>query len=351
MKFISEADMVKEKGAIMNEKNSNRQVILQARPKGMPDISNFSIKEAHLPKPQEGEVLVRSLYFSVDPYMRGRMNDGASYIAPFEIGQPLTGGVVGRVEESCFPELKEGDIVQGMLELSDFSLAKGAALQKLNPDLAPISTALGVLGMPGMTAYFGLLDIGKPVEGETVVVSGAAGAVGMLVGQIAKIKGCHVVGIAGSDEKVKYLVEELKFDAAINYKNSDYAEALKNACPRGVDIYFDNVGGDITDQVLKQINSHARIVICGQISMYNLDKPDVGPRNWFRLLTKSALAKGFIIFEYHSRFSEGIEEMANWLKSGKLKYHETVVEGLENTPKAFLGLFTGENIGKQIVKV
>ena len=329
----------------------NREVILLSRPKGLPDASLFAIRESEVPHIREGEVLIRTHYLTVDPYMRGRMNDRPSYIAPFQLNQPLSGGVVGKVTESKNPRFRVGDIVTGMLNWADYNVSDGKGIQKVDPDLAPISTALGVLGMPGLTAYFGFLDIGAPKAGETVVISGAAGAVGTLVGQIAKIKGCRVVGIAGSDDKVDYLVRELKFDAALNYKKPEFAAELKKACPQGVDIYFDNVGGDISDQVIHLINKQARIVLCGQISMYNLDKPDQGPRNTWLLLTRSALMKGFIIFDYHERYPEGIKQLAEWLKEGKIRYKETVAEGLESAPHAFIGLFKGENIGKQLVKV
>lgn len=335
----------------MTTAKTNRQIILTSRPKGMPDLSHFALHTVALPAPKEGEVVVRSLYLTVDPYMRGRMKEGRSYIDPWEINQPPTGGVVGEVVESQSPSFKVGDIVLGFLPWADYSAAPAGELHKLDPKQAPISTALGVLGMPGMTAYFGLSDIGQPKAGETVVVSAAAGAVGSAVGQIAKIKGCRVVGIAGGKEKVAYLTKELGFDAAIDYKQPNLADELRKACPKGVDVYFDNVGGEITDEVLRLINRHARIVICGQISMYNLEKPDIGPRNFWLLLVRSALAKGFIVDEYKARFPEGTKQMAEWLKQGKLKYKESVVQGLENTPKAFLGLFKGENIGKQLVKV
>jgi hypothetical protein len=283
--------------------------------------------------------------------MRGRMNDVASYIEPFKVNEPLSGGIVGRVVESKSPKFTPGDYVLGNLNWADYSVASDQELRKLDPNSGSISLALGTLGMPGMTAYFGLLEIGKPKAGETVVVSGAAGAVGTLVGQIAKIKGCRVVGIVGSDDKAAYITGELGFDAAINYKQADFREQLKKACPQGVDVYFDNVGGDITDAVLQLINHHARIVLCGQISMYNLDKPDIGPRNWWLLLVKSATLQGFIVSEYAERFPEGIREMAQWIKEGKVKFHETIARGLGSAPKAFIGLFKGENIGKQLVHV
>lgn len=330
----------------------NRQIILESRPLGMPTLSNFKLRESSIPEPKTGEVLINSLYLSVDPYMRGRMNDRTSYIPPFQLNQCLTGDVVGKVVQSKNDSFKSGDIVLGRLDWADYSIANGNDLQKINPNDAPIEMALGILGMPGMTAYFGLLDIGQPKTGETVVVSGAAGAVGIIVGQIAKIKGCRVVGIVGSNDKADYLTKELGFDAAVNYKNSDYVEQLKIACPQGVDVYFDNVGGDITDQVMKHINWHSRIVLCGQISMYNLESQDIGPRNFRNLIVKSALAKGFIVLlDYKERFPEGISQMAQWIKQSKMKYKESVVRGLENAPKAFIGLFTGENLGKQLVKI
>jgi hypothetical protein len=328
-----------------------RAIILKNRPTGTPELTDFEIKNIQLPELKENEVLVKILYLSVDPYMRGRMNDRPSYIPPFEIGAPISGGSVGEVVESKFSSLKKGDIVYGMLAWSDHVIAKGSELQKLDPHLAPVSTALGVLGMPGITAYFGLLDIGKPKQGETLVVSGAAGAVGSLVGQIGKIHGCRVVGIAGGKGKCDYLTNELGFDAAVNYKDSNFNELLEKACPNGVDIYFDNVGGVITDSVIKLINKHARISICGQISMYNSEKADIGPRSWWLLLTKTATAQGFMVMDYVERYPEGIKQMAEWLEVGRVKCRETIAEGLESAPKAFIGLFNGENVGKQIVKV
>ncbi len=330
---------------------ANRQIVLASRPAGMTQECNFTLRETAIPRPQDGERLVRTLYLSVDPYMRGRMNDKPSYIEPFQLNQPITGGGVGRIIESHSPDFKPGDIIQGFLPWADYSVVSAQEKQKLDPLLVPISSSLGVLGMPGLTAYFGFLDVTQPKAGETVVVSGAAGAVGSLVGQIAKLKGCRVVGIAGRQDKVDYLTHELGFDAAFNYKDAGYKEKLKQACEKGVDIYFDNVGGDITDEVLKLINKNARISICGQISMYNLETPDIGPRPFRTLLFKSALAKGFIVWDYKERFPEGIKQLSAWLKEGKIKAREHVVEGLENAPKAFIGLFKGENIGKQIVKV
>ena len=329
----------------------NKEIRFASRPAGMPTTDNFKIVDTDVPRLNDGEVLVRTLYISVDPYLRGRMRESRSYVPPFEIGQVIGSSVVGEVVESRAPEFAAGDIVTGMLGWRLYNLAKAKELRKIDPHIAPVTTALGVLGMPGLTAYFGLLDIGQPKEGETVVVSGAAGAVGMTVCQIAKIKGCRIVGIAGSDDKNQYLTRELGVDAAINYKSAEMKQALKEACPKGVDVYFDNVGGEVSDALMALINHGARIPLCGQISLYNLDKPDVGPRPQPYLLVNSALMKGFIVTDYTVRFAEGLMNLTQWLVAGKLKYAETFVEGFENTPKAFIGLFSGENLGKQIVKV
>ncbi len=330
----------------------NREIILTRRPDGMPREEDFRLIETDMPQCKDGMVLVKTLYLSVDPYMRGRMSGVKTYISPFELDKTITGAVVGEVVETKSRDLKSGDIVTGNLGWCDYNVADSRELRKIDPKIAPISTTLGILGMPGLTAYFGLLDIGKPSSGETVVVSGAAGAVGTAVGQIAKIRGCRVVGIAGSDVKTKYLVNELGFDVAINYKTTpDIKKAIKDACPNGVDIYFDNVGGEISDAVMPLLNHKARIVLCGQISRYNITKPDVGPRIQGYLLIKSAMMKGFIIMDYADRYEEGIVQLAQWISQKKLKYAEHVIEGLENVPKAFIGLFKGENLGKQLVKV
>ncbi|TCS96604.1 NADP-dependent oxidoreductase [Hazenella coriacea] len=330
----------------------NRQILLTSRPKGMPDESNFQLIETPIPSLQNHEVLIQTLYLSVDPYMRGRMNDSKSYIPPFQLNEVLTGGVVGKVVESEHPDFIEGDFVLGTLGWADYSICHGDQLTRLDPQQAPLTTALSVVGMPGLTAYFGLLDIGKPKTGETVVISGAAGAVGSIVGQIAKLNGCHVVGIAGSEAKIAYLKNELGFDAVINYKTcTDLNQAIQETCPNGVDIYFDNVGGGITDAVLRHINKHARIPLCGQIASYNAEKPELGPRNFSLLLINSALVQGFIVSDYASRFGEALKQLSIWLHEGKIKYRENIVDGLENAPQAFLGLFRGDNIGKQLVKV
>ncbi len=328
----------------------NKEIRLASRPVGLPTLENFQFAETEAPQPGPDEVLVRLLYISVDPYLRGRMREGKSYVEPFKVGEVIQSAAVGEVIESKSEKFKPGDVVTGMFRWRLHDVAKADGLLKLIPGISP-SAALGVLGMPGLTAYFGLLDIGQPKEGETVVVSGAAGAVGMTVCQIAKIKGCRVVGIAGSDEKNEYLKRELGVDATINYKTDNVAEALKEACPGGVDIYFDNVGGEVSDAVMPLLTKGARIIVCGQISMYNSTTPPVGPRPQPYLLVNSAMMKGFIITDYMNRFMEGVTQLAQWFMSGQLKHAETIVEGFENTPQAFIGLFAGENLGKQVVKV
>lgn len=329
----------------------NKQIVLESRPAGMPSAENFRLNEIEIPQLSDGEVLLRTLYLSVDPYMRSRMNDRKSYVDPFPVGQAITGGAVAEVVESLSDSLKPGDIVTGILPWQLYSTINANQLRKIDPTLAPVTTALGVLGMPGLTAYFGLLDIGKPKQGETVVVSGAAGAVGTIVCQIAKIKGCRVVGISGSEAKNRYLQEELGVDATVNYKTDDLKQELKKACPNGVDVYFDNVGGEVSDLVLLLMKHRSRTIICGQIALYNLQQPEPGPRVQPYLLVNSALMQGFIITDYQKQFGEGVLQLATWLREGKLKYAENIVEGFENTPEAFLGLFSGENLGKQLVKV
>jgi NADPH-dependent curcumin reductase CurA len=330
----------------------NRQILFVKRPVAMPDESCFKLVTSKIPDPADGQVLLRTKFLSVDPYMRSRMNDRKSYIAPFKLNEVLTGGSIGEVIESKSKSFVEGNFVVGNLGWQDYSIAGEKDIRKIDPEIAPVSTALGILGMTGLTAYFGLMDIGQPNDGETVVVSGAAGAVGSIAGQIAKIHGCRVVGIAGSDKKNRYLVDELGFDNAINYRSTpNLEEKLKEFCPDGVDIYFDNVGGEISDAVLSLINNNARIALCGQISSYNDTQTPTGPRIQPQLLTHCALMKGFLIRNYADHFDEGINQLAFWLKEKKLKYSENIIEKLENTPSAFIGLFTGDNLGKQLVKV
>jgi NADPH:quinone reductase len=330
----------------------NKEIRLASRPAGVPTLENFQFVDTEVPKPQGNEVLVRLLYISVDPYLRGRMRDRKSYVAPFEVGQVIKSAAVGEVVESASPKFQPGDVVSGgSFGWRLYDVADANTLMKVVPGVSP-TTALGVLGGTGLTAYFGLLDIGQPKEGETVVVSGAAGAVGITVCQIAKIKGCRVVGTAGSDEKCDYLRNELGVDVAINYQTTgSMGDALKEACPNGIDVYFDNVGGEVSEAVLPLINKGARLVICGQISIYNSEKPPIGLQPQPFLLTNSAMMKGFIVTQYMNRFGEGIQQLAQWLMSGQLKHEETIVEGFENTPHAFIGLFSGENLGKQIVKI
>jgi NADPH-dependent curcumin reductase CurA len=328
-----------------------KQIQFASRPSGLPTLENFAFTESEVPALQDGEVLLRTLYISVDPYLRGRMREGKSYVPAFQIGQVIESAVVGEVVESLAPNFNAGDVVVAQLGWRTYNTAKAGQLMRIVPGVSP-SVALGVLGVPGLTAYFGLLDIGQPKVGETVVVSGAAGAVGMTVCQIAKFKGCHVIGIAGSDEKNKYLRDELGVEKTINYKTTiNMFDALKEACPNGIDIYFDNVGGVVSDAVLPLINERARIVLSGQISIYNSEKPEVGVKPQPFLLVRSASMKGFIITQYMPRFGEGISQLAEWFRSGQLKHAETIIEGFENTPNAFIGLFRGENLGKQVVKV
>jgi len=330
---------------------NTQQIVLAARPKGTPTSADFRTENIELKAIEEGEVLLNGLYYSVDPYMRGRMNDAKSYAPPFQIDQPISGGIVAEVMESKSNKFNKGDIVSGMLPWQKSIIAKDTAIQKIDTGIAPASYYLGILGMPGLTAYFGLMHICKPKAGETVVVSGAAGAVGVIVGQIAKINGCKVIGIAGSDDKIKLLKEDFGFDEAINYKTTNnIKKAIADICPDGVDIYFDNVGGEISDAVIANINFHARIALCGQISLYNSTETPVGPRLQPMLLTRSVLMQGFIISNYQQQFSEGIQYLAKYIKEGKLKFTETIVNGFDQLPHALLGLFKGENIGKMIVK-
>ena len=332
--------------------STNRQITLAARPVGMPKESDFRMVTAPVPLLSEGQVLARTIFLSVDPYMRGRMTGVRTYADPVDIGQVMVGGTVGEILQSRSGEFQAGDIVVGYWGWQEFGVVDAKGLRKLDTRMALPSTALGVLGMPGMTAYFGLLEIGQPKMGETVVVSGAAGAVGSLVGQIAKIRGCRAVGIAGSDEKVSWLVKELGFDAAFNYKTTpDYVARLKELCPSGIDCYFDNVGGTVSDAIFPLINTKARIAVCGQISQYNLAHPDPGPRILGHLLTKGARAEGFLVYQFADRFPEGMAQMALWIREGKLKYREQIVEGLENAPQALIGVLRGDNVGKMLVRI
>ena len=330
----------------------NKAIILKSRPKGTPQLSDFKTIETEMPKVQQGEVLLKTRFVSVDPYLRGRMSGAESYVPPFELDKPISSGIVAEVVESKNENLKKGDFVSGQIEWKQYQVSTGKGLQKLDPSIQPLSAYLGIIGMTGMTAYTGLTQIGKPKTGETIVVSGAAGAVGSVVGQIGKILGCRVVGIAGSDEKVQMFKSEFAFDEAINYNTTkDMNKAIAKAAPNGVDIYYDNVGGTISDAVHRNINQFARVVVCGAISLYNATELPMGPRVEGLLIKKSALMQGFIVSDFSDKFAEGTQQLGQWLKEGKLQYEETVVEGFESIPQAFIDLFSGKNKGKMIVKI
>jgi NADPH-dependent curcumin reductase CurA len=330
----------------------NHQVRLAARPVGLPKPADWSLTREALPEPGEGELLVRVEYLSLDPAMRGWMNEGKSYIRPVEIGEVMRAGGAGRVMASRHPSFKEGDTVTGGFGVQEYALSDGKGVNKVDTRFAALPVFLGALGMPGMTAYFGLLEVGKPQAGETVVVSGAAGAVGAVVGQIARIKGCRAVGIAGGADKCRYLVEELGFDAAIDYKAGDVKAALKAHCPAGIHVFFDNVGGEILDAALARLARGARVVICGAISQYNNTQPVKGPSNYMSLLVNRASMTGMVVFDYAPRYGEAAREMAEWMAAGKLKAREDIVEGgIAAFPDTLLRLFRGENFGKLVLKV
>jgi NADPH-dependent curcumin reductase CurA len=327
-----------------------REIRLVARPRGFPEEELFEIAESPIPEPSEGQVLIRNAYFSVDPYMRPRMNDVRSYVAPFTLGEAMTGGAVGRIAVSRSPRHTEGDWVVHQLGWREWALSDGFGLRSIDPTAAPVSTALGVLGMPGFTAWYGLFEIGRPKEGETIFVSGAAGAVGSAVGQMARIAGCRVIGSAGSAEKVAW-VRELGCDAAFDYRERSPREALAELAPDGIDIYFDNVGGDHLEAAIGALRTYGRIVACGSISRYNDAEPTPGPRNMFMVVTKRLRVQGYIISDHGDRFGEFARQATEWVRDGRLQYRETIVEGIENAPSAFLGLLRGQNIGKMLVAV
>jgi NADPH-dependent curcumin reductase CurA len=329
----------------------NHQFRLAARPIGLPKATDWSYTEEPVGEPKDGELLIKILYISLDPAMRGWMNEGKSYIAPVGIGDVMRAGAAGRVIASKHSAFAVGDHVTGAFGVQEYALSNGAGVTKVDVGLVPLPVYLATLGMPGMTAYFGLLDVGQPKPGEAVVVSGAAGAVGSVVGQIAKIKGCRAVGIAGGPEKCQYVVQELGFDACIDYKNEDVKKLLQECCPKGVDVYFDNVGGDILDTVLTKITRGARIVICGAISQYNNTAPVKGPSNYLSLLVNRASMKGMVVFDYAKQYGEAIKEMAGWMGAGQLKSREDIVEGLQTFPDTLLKLYKGENNGKLVLRV
>lgn len=333
------------------KKMKTKQIVLASRPNGIPTLDDFRSENIELDDLKKGEVLLKGLYYSVDPYMRGRMNEGKSYVPQFELDQPIEGGVLATVVESKSDLFQTGDTVLGALPWSEQMIASEKGLQKIESTVESLTYYLGILGMTGLTAYFGLMQIGKPKAGETVVVSGAAGAVGIVVGQLAKIQGARVIGIAGSDEKVKMLKEEFGYDEVVNYKtNTNMKSTIAKLCPNGVDVYFDNVGGSISDAVIENLNFHSRIALCGQISLYNSTEIPMGPRIQPMLLTRSVLMQGFIINNFQKDFPEGIAHLSKWVNEGKLKFIETIVEGFDQLPTALLGLFKGENNGKMIVK-
>jgi NADPH-dependent curcumin reductase CurA len=332
-----------------------RRIVLASRPVGEPKATDFRLEEIPVPQPGPGELLLRTKWLSLDPYMRGRMSDAPSYAKPVGIGDVMEGGTVNEVAASNNDKFAKGDIVLAHTGWQTHALSNGAGLRKLDPRVAPVSTALGVLGMPGMTAYTGLLEIGKPQAGETVVVSAASGAVGGVVGQIARIKGARAVGIAGGPEKCKYVADVLGFDACVDHRAADFPDALKAACPKGADVYFENVGVPVFDAVLPLFNPFARIPVCGLIAQYNATELPPGPNRlpvlMRNVLTKRLLIRGFIVTDFSAKFPDFIRDVPQWIKDGRIKYREDVAVGLENAPQAFMGLLKGKNFGKQLVRV
>lgn len=330
----------------------SREIRLRRRPTGMPDEDDFALATVPIPELRPGELLVRNIYMSVDPYMRGRMNAGKSYTPPFQIGEPLTGGSVGQVVAALNGRFQVGDYVTSMLGWREYFVSDGRGLTQIDPRLAPIQTYLGVLGMPGLTAYVGLLDIGRLQAGETVFVSAAAGAVGAVACQVAKLKGCRVIGSAGSPAKVAWLLDEAGVDAAFNYREvTDLAAELGRHCPQGIDVYFENVGGAHLEAALQHMNTSGRIAVCGMISQYNATAPAPGPRNLALVIGKRLTLQGFIVSDHAGRQPQFSADMGQWLAAGRIKWQETVVEGLERAPQALIGLFQGENVGKMLVKI
>ena len=328
----------------------NQRVLLAARPVGAPKPSDFRVDEVELTEPKDGELLIRNLYLSLDPYMRGRMNDAKSYAASVELGAVMIGGTVGEVVASKHAGFKPGDTIVGSLGWQTHAISNGAGLMKVDPARAPITAYLGAVGMPGVTAWYGLLDIGKPKPGETVVVAAASGAVGSVVGQLARIKGCRAVGIAGGKDKCEYVVRELGFDACLDHHDPDLKKAFKDATPKGVDVYFENVGGEILDMVLPRLNTFARIPLCGLVSQYNATAP-YGIKNFAALLTNRVTLRGFIVSEHLDRWPEALSELATHVAEGRIKYRESITQGLANAPAAFIGMLEGKNFGKTLVKL
>jgi NADPH-dependent curcumin reductase CurA len=328
----------------------NRQILLKSRPEGAPGLGNFDLAQGPMPEPADGEVLMRNRWLSLDPYMRGRMSAVKSYAKSVDVGAPMVGGTVSEIVKSRHPGFATGEIVMGYGGWQDYAISNGAGLRKLDPAAAPVSTALGVLGMPGMTAYVGMLEIGRPKPGETVVVAAASGAVGSVVGQIAKIKGCRAVGIAGGADKCRFVTDVLGFDACVDHRATDFSAALATACPSGIDIYFENVGGAVQQTVWPLLNDFARVPVCGLIAQYNATVPLPGP-DMFTVLRKRLTLRGFIVSDFAARQPDFLREAGEWVRGGQLKYREDVVEGLENAPAAFLGMLEGKNFGKMLVKL
>jgi hypothetical protein len=332
--------------------NINRQVRLKSRPVGIPQAEHFEIVTAHIPELGDNEVLVRNIYLSVDPAMRGWVSDVTSYIEPVPLGAVMRALAVGRVEASRHPDFRPGEFVTGMFGWQDYASVEAKVIWwKITEADLPISTSLGILGINGLTAYFGLLEIGQPKAGETVVVSTAAGAVGSCVGQIAKIKGCRTVGIAGGSEKVRICHDEFRYDAAIDYKAGDFESALAAACPEGVDVYYDNTAGRISDEVLKHLRVSARVVLCGTASIASWDPIPEGPRVERRLLVKRARMQGFVILDYAARYAEALQELTQWVREGLIRYREDILEGIEQAPGSIAGLYRGENFGKRLIRI
>ena len=330
----------------------NKAIILKRRPFGKPTLDDFKFVQEEMPSPKEGEILLKAIYVSVDPYLRGRMNNTKSYVPPFELNAPLQSGIIAQVVVSKHAKFETNDFLTGILDWKEYQTSNGQDLYKVDENAFHLSAYLGVLGMTGLTAYFGLTEIGRPKKGETLFISGAGGAVGTIVGQIGKLMGCKVIGITGSDEKIAHLTSKFQFDYAINYKTTpDLKKAIKKASPDGIDIYFDNVGGAISDAVLANINTHARLPVCGAISLYNDTTVDLGPRIQPTLIKNSATMRGFIVSDFIEQFPEATRQLTEWLKERKIAYSETIVIGFDNIPQAFIDLFEGKNKGKMLVKI
>jgi NADPH-dependent curcumin reductase CurA len=335
----------------MTTPKTQREIHLASRPVGVPKPSDFRVAETAVPEPAPGQFLARNIYMSVDPYMRGRMRDVKSYVPPFQIGAVLDGGSIGQVVSSRHPGFAEGDFVVGGQGFREYYVSDGAGQRKVDPKLAPLSTYLGLLGGPGLTAYVGLIDLGQPKAGETLLVSAAAGAVGMAVGQIGKILGLRVVGSAGGADKARWLVEELGFDAAFDYRGADLEREIAKHCPQGVDIYFENVGGAMLEAALANMRPFGRIPLCGMIALYNEEQPQAGPRNLILAIPRRLTLRGFIISDHFDRLPDFVRDVSGWLAQGRIKNRETIVQGIENAPAAFIGLLKGENLGKMLVQI